>query len=451
MLKYHIQTVELTSAQSSISFNNIPQDYKDLYLVTSHRQTQTFSDTNGYPGIRFNNSSTGYSLRRLTGDGSSAASGTSSGYIWVYGNNAAMTANTFSSTTFYIPNYTMSNSKSVSVDSVQENNATGSIMSIVAGLWSGTEAINSLTFFALDSALNNSPQFVAGTSISLYGVKRGDDKVTKVSPVAVGGTVTTSGGYTIHTFNSSGTLVAYRPVEVEYLVVAGGGSGGGNSAIAHGAGAAGGYRSSVSGELSGGGVSAENKLSLTSNTSYAVTVGAGGSGVTQTSGSSSSLDTVTSIGGGRGGSTSANDGLTGGSGGGAGYAGSTFGSGTTGQGFAGGTGSSPSSGVAGGGGGGGAGQVGGNTNASNAGNGGNGVSSLITGSSVTRGGGGGGGSYNLTVGNGGSGGGGAGGNHVSISPVNGTSNTGGGGGAAGGSGAGANGGSGVVIIRYLTP
>ena len=46
-----------------------------------------------------------------------------------------------------------------------------------------------------------------------------------------GGTITTSGGYTIHTFNSSGTFTVFSPItNVEYLVIAGGaGSDGGNS------------------------------------------------------------------------------------------------------------------------------------------------------------------------------------------------------------------------------
>jgi hypothetical protein len=445
MLKYHIQTIELTSAQASISFNSIPQDFSDLVIMVSGRTTRTAGFEDAL--ISINGSTANFTGRRLGGEGSGSPYSDSftGGYLGQMDTDFA-TSNTFGNLTAYVSNYTAPVNKAISIDFVTENNATQAYQEIRGLLWSNTAPITS---FALGTSFGTN--FKSGTIVSLYGVRRGDDQVTKVTPVAIGGTVTTSGGYTIHTFNSSGTLLAYRPVEVEYLVVAGGGSGGGNINIAHGAGGAGGYRSSVSGELSGGGVSAESKLSLTGNTSYTITVGAGGSGTTQTNGSDSSLGTVTSVGGGRGGSTSSNNGLTGGSGGGAGYAGSTLGSGTTGQGFAGGTGSSPSGGVAGGGGGGGAGQLGGNTSASNCGNGGNGVSSSITGSAVTRGGGGGGGAYNLTVGNGGSGGGGAGGNHVGVSPVSGTSNTGGGGGGAGGSGAGANGGSGVVIIRYLTP
>ena len=42
---------------------------------------------------------------------------------------------------------------------------------------------------------------------------------------AYGGTITTSGAYTIHTFTASGTFTAMKPLSCEYLVVAGGGGG----------------------------------------------------------------------------------------------------------------------------------------------------------------------------------------------------------------------------------
>ena len=62
-------------------------------------------------------------------------------------------------------------------------------------------------------------------------------------------------------------------VTVDYLVVAGGGSG----AIRTGAGGgAGGYRTSAG--TSGGGASAESALTLSVGTAYTITVGATGSG-----------------------------------------------------------------------------------------------------------------------------------------------------------------------------
>ena len=68
-------------------------------------------------------------------------------------------------------------------------------------------------------------------------------------------------------------------------------------------GGAGGYRTSVVGQTSGGGASAESRLSVSAAT-YAITVGAGGAGATflkwiiVPNGSDSVFSTITSVGGG---------------------------------------------------------------------------------------------------------------------------------------------------------
>jgi len=245
---------------------------------------------------------------------------------------------------------------------------------------------------------------------------------------ATGGTKTTSGAYTIHTFLSSGTFTPDFAGEVEYLVIAGGGSGASGNDYFGGGGGAGGYLTAT-----GFAVAA---------TGLTVTIGAGGAGGdnTGTNGSNSVFSTITAIGGGTGYAA-------GGSGGG-GREATAAGSGTSGQGNDGGSGGGGSSDATGGGGGSGA--IGGAGGGGASGAGGAGTSSSITGSAVTRAGGGGGGSYTGSQGAGGSGGGGAGaGGGVNTGTGgSGTANTGsGGGGSAGVAGAG---GSGIVIIRYPT-
>lgn len=246
--------------------------------------------------------------------------------------------------------------------------------------------------------------------------------------------------------------------EVNYLVVAGGGSGGGGggNTYAGGGGGAGGYRSSILGESSGGGSSAETSLNVLTDQSFAVTIGAGGSGGNTgwTDGNNSVFGSITSIYGTKGGGTGVNvSGLTGGSGGG-GSAGSAGASGTVSQGFSGGVGAS-GGGIEPGGGGGGAAQAGENANTDGSGYGGDGglgIDSFVTGSSVGRAGGGGGGASSGGTAGSATDGAGAGG----AANQNGTSasaNTGGGGGGCGyhGSGSsrsGGNGGSGIVIVKY---
>jgi hypothetical protein len=259
-----------------------------------------------------------------------------------------------------------------------------------------------------------------------------------------GDTVTTSGGYRIHTFTTVGSQRFVIPnylssLTVDYLIVAGGGGGG------FGTGGGGGA----------GGLIAATAQTL-SNGVYTVTVGGGGAGAATNvnggnGGNSALVNTVggtvispTAIGG--GGGVNGTTGVTGGSGGG-GSGGGAGGAGTVGQGNAGG--GSISGGNFEAGGGGGAGAVGGTGIVGAPGVGGDGLAYNFTGSTVYYAGGGGGGWNGSASGAaGGLGGGGAGG-QVSTAGTAGTGGGGGGGNNFGGSAAGAAGGSGIVIIRYL--
>lgn len=239
--------------------------------------------------------------------------------------------------------------------------------------------------------------------------------------------------------------------DIEYLVIAGGGSGGAGSAGSGGGGGAGGYLSS-------------SLSSIESGSSITVTVGAGAaaggtifvSGIAGTDSSiasagGTSFTTVTATGGGEGGYSTSDTAGDGGSGGGGSTNNGSFGtggSGTVGQGNDGGDGASLTILQWAAGGGGGAGAVGeaaeGNNNA---GEGGDGSASNITGASTTRAGGGGGGAWASGGGTGGTGGGGTGGSGTNEGSAA-TSNTGGGGGGGGQDRKGGAGGSGVAILAY---
>lgn len=232
--------------------------------------------------------------------------------------------------------------------------------------------------------------------------------------------------------------------QIELLIVGGGGGGSGNSG---GTGGGGG----------GGGFARYTQLPVPVNTSFSVTIGAGGASDTTSNAPSSTFGSLSSsggygapLGGGGAGPSGGNSGQT------------VF---TIVAPFSGGSGGGSANGVGQdaryGGGGAGALNSGGNgyvVNSSNSvgGTGGNGYDFYGT---VYGGGGGGGGSSGTTFAAGGTGGGGRGGYGVSSYNggdrfgVAGTANTGGGGGGGGGytnvvGGQGANGGSGVVIVRY---
>jgi hypothetical protein len=204
---------------------------------------------------------------------------------------------------------------------------------------------------------------------------------------------------------------------VEYLVIAGGGGGSLRDAVgAAGGGGAGGYRTNVSGALSGGSVVAELPMPLVNGT-YTITVGGGGAGTPTDNtqggvGSSSIFANIVCVGGGWGitfGRVTYD--LLAGSGGGGSLSATNRGDPVPQQGFRGGNGSGSFQGGAGGGG---AGATGVTVTGSTGTAGGAGLSSSITGSAVTRAGGGGGGGTGGSGGAGGTGGGGVGAGGVVI-------------------------------------
>ena len=301
--------------------------------------------------------------------------------------------------------------------------------------------------------------------------------------VATGGTESTCGNYKIHTFTGpgtftvSGTAVCAADNKIDYLVVAGGGSGGtANGGFGAGAGGAGGFRSSNDTCMPAPLTSPlANPTGITASaTAYPITVGAGGAGFSSpdvsngNNGNPSTFSTITSTAGGYGGGGTSpchSPGGPGGSGGGGWGDSPTAAAGGNGntppvsppQGNNGGT-SSPGASGYGGAGGGGAGAAGGNTSGpSTGGPGGVGsymVSAGFAGCNGTTGPvsnaryfSGGGGGAATTGSPGGAGGGGKGGDGGTDPGGAGTANTGGGGGGsrAGTTGAG---GSGIVIIRY---
>jgi hypothetical protein len=281
---------------------------------------------------------------------------------------------------------------------------------------------------------------------------------TTVTPTVTGGNTNNvdpnDSNYWIHKFTSNGNFITNAAMTVEWLIVAGGGAGGGPDYS--GGGGAGGFRTSYgSGNISGANSAVETDSVLTAST-YAVVVGDGGAYAAsatngtsaQEGGDSSIIGTgvnLVSLGGGW-----ANyniQGQPGGSGGGDGREGGvrsrTPAAGEPNQGMAGGV-SDPSDGGAGGGGASAVGETA-PTDNSRAGNGGAGMASSITGSPATYAGGGGGASHGGGHGTGGAGGGGAG---TTTGTGHGQDGYGGGGGGtrAGGN-TGTTGGDGVVIIR----
>jgi hypothetical protein len=140
-------TVGSGGTTNEVTFSSIPQTYTDLLINISSKSSR--SDNPGNWGLmKFNTSSANFSNKPLWGDGSGVTSTSITSNIGYLDNgNTANETNVFSNCQLYIPNYTGSNNKSYSIDAVSENNATLAYTYLVAGLWSQTAAITSITFY----------------------------------------------------------------------------------------------------------------------------------------------------------------------------------------------------------------------------------------------------------------------------------------------------------------
>jgi hypothetical protein len=443
------------SGASSLTFANIPQDYTDLRLASTYSLS---SSSNTYVKFNFNgDTSANYSLTSMYAGGTSGSGREANLSIGIFSDNFTTTNSQNAVNVLDIMGYSNTNVYKNCLSKTSEN---GTLVQLLTTPYRSTAPVTNIL-------LQPSTGTFTGT-FTLYGIKAADAKVIIPTKAFGGDYIGTDGTYTYHVFKNSGTFVTDLALTCDYLVIAGGGGGGGGtSGYIGGGGGAGGLRSTVT--ATGGGGSLEAALSLTTKTSYTVTIGAGGTlGVVGngTNGGNTTFSTVTSIGGGGGGGgqpSSANAGNSGGSGGGGGTAnlsgtGGAGGARTTGQGYAGGSGWNRNgvSGQLNGGGGGGAGVAGTNGGNGQLGVGGNGVQITSFATPTNTGanggyyaGGGGGGSFSLGNAAGGLGGGAVGAQANTGSGINPVINTG-----SGGSGGddspynGTNGASGLVIVRY---
>ena len=153
---------------ASVTFSSIPATYTDLLVKVSARSA--FSGVSAGLGMQMNGLTTSiYTMKLLQGNGTTASSNSYSGITFISTDNGLVgstaTGNTFNNAEIYIPNYLSSNNKSLSVDSVAENNATAGYNVLNAGLMASTAAITSLTFFSGGSA--NLAQY---STFTLYGI-----------------------------------------------------------------------------------------------------------------------------------------------------------------------------------------------------------------------------------------------------------------------------------------
>ena len=139
-----IETIEVgAGGAASIEFTSIPQDGVDLQILLSGRS----SGGNASLNVSLNSDTTdaNYDRKVLFGTGSSVGNLSGNFRPFLYIVTSTATANTFGNSSVYISNYAGATNKSMSVDIVQENNATASNQAITANLWNNTAAVTSVT------------------------------------------------------------------------------------------------------------------------------------------------------------------------------------------------------------------------------------------------------------------------------------------------------------------
>jgi hypothetical protein len=137
-----IETIEVGSGgAASMEFTGIAGTGQDLVILWSLRCTT--SNATGSLTINGSDADRAWVILYGTGGGAGGNAYTSSNISAMQVENAD-TANTFSNGQLYISNYASSANKSMSVDSVTENNGTVAQSVLQAISWAQTAAITSL-------------------------------------------------------------------------------------------------------------------------------------------------------------------------------------------------------------------------------------------------------------------------------------------------------------------
>jgi len=159
-----VGSVTAGAGQASIEFSSIPGIYTDLKLVLSGRKSTTALDV---ISVSLNGGGTAINGNKYLDSNNTGTprSGTAVGYQFL-AQPSDYTASVFSNSEMYIPNYTVAQNKSLSIDTVAENNATGSFLGFTISLWPSTAAITTITL------TNSTGNFVQYSSASLYGIKK---------------------------------------------------------------------------------------------------------------------------------------------------------------------------------------------------------------------------------------------------------------------------------------
>lgn len=148
-----LQTITLSGSASSIVFSSIPQNYRDLLIVTQPKSASSVVDQ----AIRFNGNST-IPVVVMWGQGGSYGAATSNALLDYYG---SVTTDNTNATIIQIFDYSANDKHKAYLS--RANRASNGL-DLISGRWANNTPITSVTHVL------NGANFGAGTTISLYGI-----------------------------------------------------------------------------------------------------------------------------------------------------------------------------------------------------------------------------------------------------------------------------------------
>lgn len=190
-----LQTVTVgAGGAASVEFTNIPQTYNDLVVKASLRTNTGSVDAGTY--FYINGAAIGVA-KKLGGTGSVAFSDNGANII---DQGSGATANTFSNGEIYFPNYVNTGIKSMSVDWVNETNATTVYMNMLALTETVAPAAREPATSVKLAPYSGAQSFLQYSTVTLYGVYKSPLDTAVEAPTI--GTATAA---------STGANVAFTP------------------------------------------------------------------------------------------------------------------------------------------------------------------------------------------------------------------------------------------------
>jgi len=155
-----IKSYTFDTASSSYEFVNIPQTYKQLYIIWNG------STVSGSGLLRFNSETASYYNRGLRGNNNTVGSSTGD-TNGVYLGETAIASGYMAGGVIYIPHYRSNTRKSAVVKGAYIRNSTTDYYNYYgSGHHATTSAITSLTF-----TTTNGANWKVGSKVELYGIE----------------------------------------------------------------------------------------------------------------------------------------------------------------------------------------------------------------------------------------------------------------------------------------